>query len=141
MCREHKPLTDFNKRALSKDGLQTVCRECNRARSRKYYADNPVKHKKAVMDRNRKAKEKLRAIVIAAKNVPCLDCKRSYPSYVMDFDHVRGNKVADISLLVQKICTQKVLLEEIAKCEVVCANCHRERTFNRDGWNPDPDLA
>lgn len=62
-----------------------------------------------------------------AKNVPCADCGKSYPYYVMDFDHVRGTKVLRISAMQDR--KLEVLEEEIAKCDVVCANCHRERTY------------
>lgn len=63
------------------------------------------------------------------KSKPCLDCGVSYPYYVMDFDHVRGEKLFNLSEVVNGAQSKKVILEEIAKCEVVCANCHRIRTF------------
>jgi hypothetical protein len=49
----------------------------------------------------------------------------------MDFDHVRGEKVANVSVLVAGGASRRRVLAEIAKCEVVCANCHRERTHGR----------
>ena len=58
---------------------------------------------------------------------PCLDCGKEYPHYVMEFDHVHGVKLSDISNLT----TISKLRIEIPKCELVCANCHRERTFKR----------
>ena len=73
-----------------------------------------------------------RGITDAAKGVPCVDCGGKYPPYVMDFDHVRGIKVQGISEMIQKHCTLVDLHAEIAKCEVVCANCHRERTWGRE---------
>lgn len=71
-----------------------------------------------------------RAILAAAKALPCADCGKQYPPYVMDFDHVRGTKVEALALLAQHS-SEARLREEIAKCEVVCANCHRERTYQR----------
>lgn len=62
----------------------------------------------------------------AAKEKPCADCKRSYSHYVMDFDHVRGKKLFILSEA--KRFTRAQVVSEIAKCDVVCANCHRERT-------------
>lgn len=47
----------------------------------------------------------------------------------MDFDHVDGTKVANINIL-RNYSTQ-ALSEELAKCELVCSNCHRERTWQR----------
>jgi hypothetical protein len=63
----------------------------------------------------------------AKEGRPCFDCGVAYPNYVMDFDHVRGTKDRDVSA-----CTTLAMLKrEIAKCDLVCANCHRERTFRR----------
>jgi hypothetical protein len=76
-------------------------------------------------------RERLRLIVIAAKDCPCQDCGRSYPHYVMDFDHVRGEKLLNIGQASQKNLAPKRIIDEIAKCDVVCSNCHRERTHQR----------
>lgn len=70
------------------------------------------------------------AFVEEAKAGHCVDCGQSYPPYVMDFDHVRGEKVADVNHLRNRSSWQR-LAEEIAKCDLVCANCHRERTHQR----------
>jgi hypothetical protein len=64
------------------------------------------------------------------ENVPCVDCGVKYPYYVMDFDHLEDKKF-NISYLAAtgRIGTLKM---EIAKCEIVCANCHRKRTYERE---------
>ena len=61
---------------------------------------------------------------------PCMDCKISYPYYMMDFDHVRGTKQANVAELINTL-SKKRLDAEIAKCEIVCSNCHRIRTHVR----------
>jgi hypothetical protein len=61
---------------------------------------------------------------------PCVDCGINYPYYVMDFDHVRGQKHANVMELVSTL-SKKKIDEEIAKCEIVCSNCHRIRTHMR----------
>ena len=48
---------------------------------------------------------------------PCMDCKNSYPYYVMDFDHVRGRKHKNVAELIPTL-SKKKIDEEIAKCEV-----------------------
>lgn len=69
-----------------------------------------------------------RDFVIAYKTgKPCMDCDREFPPCAMDFDHVRGDKKKDVSSLT----TIKSITAEIAKCDLVCANCHRIRTFKR----------
>ena len=64
---------------------------------------------------------------------PCMDCKVSYPYYMMDFDHVRGTKHSNVAELINTL-SKKRLDEEIAKCEIVCSNCHRARTYIRKNW-------
>lgn len=72
-----------------------------------------------------------RAIVRAAKSRPCVDCGGAFPWYVMQFDHVRGTKLGDINRLVSMARNESVILAEIEKCEIVCANCHSARTYLR----------
>lgn len=52
----------------------------------------------------------------------------------MDFDHVHGAKLANISDM--KTGSLERLLREMRKCDVVCANCHRLRTLARR-WDSD----
>lgn len=63
-----------------------------------------------------------------AKNKPCTDCGVIYPYYVMQFDHL-GDKEFTISHGRWKSLDK--IKEEVAKCEVVCANCHFERSWQR----------
>ncbi len=48
----------------------------------------------------------------------------------MEFDHL-GDKIMDIARMTNSGCSVERLLAEVAKCELVCANCHRVRTWNR----------
>jgi hypothetical protein len=73
-----------------------------------------------------------REIMREAKSAPCADCGVRYPYYVMQFDHVpeRGPKLFNVGHI-GPTCSREKLLAEIAKCDVVCSNCHAERTFQR----------
>lgn len=75
-------------------------------------------------------RERYRNVVQTAKNKPCADCGINYGYWVMDFDHL-GNKEFTISGRGTFNYSVEKLLKEIAKCEVVCSNCHRTRTHNR----------
>lgn len=96
------------------------------AAQRKHYANN----KEYYANRNVERKAVIRDYIRAAKNVPCMDCGVIYPYYVMDFDH-RGDKEFDISLAVGRGMSLQRIQLEIDKCDVVCANCHRERTHRQ----------
>lgn len=61
----------------------------------------------------------------------CVDCGISYHSSVMEFDHITNDKSFNISEGVRNGLSLKRLEQEIAKCELVCANCHRLRHFLR----------
>ena len=59
----------------------------------------------------------------------CTDCGKFYPSYVMDFDHRNGKEK---KFLVSNLRTAswETLLKEVKKCDLVCSNCHRIRTYS-----------
>jgi hypothetical protein len=64
---------------------------------------------------------------------PCVDCGESDP-VVLEFDHVRGKKDGSISAMVSAGRPIAVIQAEIEKCDVRCANCHRETTVTQLGW-------
>lgn len=64
------------------------------------------------------------------KRKPCDDCGKRYPPYVMQFDH-RDPAQKKFNLSRSDGKSKAAVLEEIAKCDVVCANCHAERTFEQ----------
>lgn len=66
------------------------------------------------------------------KDVLCADCQKAYPPWVMDFDHT-GNKKFNIAKMTYQ--KPELIREEAAKCDIVCANCHRQRTHNRNNPN------
>jgi hypothetical protein len=59
----------------------------------------------------------------------CKDCGESNP-IVLDFDHLKDKKY-NVSRMIHDGFSWKAIKKEIEKCEVVCANCHRIRTYNR----------
>lgn len=87
---------------------------------------------KATSKRYRERRKAQRAqIVLKLKRKPCTDCGGAFHPIAMDFDHVRGEKHKEISVLVKNSAPIKTLMAELAKCELVCANCHRVRTWER----------
>ncbi|HEY6540341.1 MAG TPA: hypothetical protein VIZ18_05360, partial [Ktedonobacteraceae bacterium] len=63
---------------------------------------------------------------------PCVDCGET-DIRLLEFDHVRSHKAANISRLLTQGRNWSIIEAEIAKCEIRCANCHRKRTSERDG--------
>src|SRR3990167_3136841 len=97
---------------------------------KEYKRQHYLKYKKIQQPIAAERRKIVRDTINSHKNVPCTDCGKCYPSYVMDFDHVRGIKVKPVGSMLNQTRLDKVL-DEIAKCEVVCSNCHRERTHKR----------
>jgi hypothetical protein len=114
-------------------------REYNRAYQRIWYRKNRELHMQRVLRVTRRQRESARQYVDNAKSRPCMDCGVQYPPCAMDFDHVRGTKLADLAKLRLARGGCSKLVDEIAKCEVVCAVCHRLRTkLRREGGEVKP---
>lgn len=125
-CNEEKALTEFNRKG---ERYQAKCRECQKLWYKNYYDSNPVE-KTRLLAKHEKERAELRQFIIEAKAVPCADCGQQYPSYVMDFDHLR-DKSFNVGNAAGRGWSKIKLIAEIEKCEVVCSNCHRERTHQR----------
>ena len=90
-----------------------------------------LKNKTSVYERSSCTRSKRRQKIQTIKDVPCVDCGIKYHYCVMQFDHrPEFIKVAGINTLLTTS-TMEAVLNEIKKCDVVCANCHAMRTFKR----------
>lgn len=136
LCRGFYDRSSFNVRRASPDGLQNVCRECNRARAKRYYRENHDAHVRVVMAR--RAEARLVAIEAVGGYLlahPCVDCEEG-DVRLLDFDHREGcEKRADVMRLVQCGYSVARVMAEIAKCDVRCRNCHAKVTYERMGDN------
>lgn len=83
--------------------------------------------------RLKERRNKKRIYISESKHMkPCMDCGEPYPAWVMDFDHVLGAKKACLATMANgPQWSLQDVIQEIEKCELVCANCHRQRTWNR----------
>ena len=126
-CKEFKDYTEFTPRG---NGYRSECKACHRLACREHYNNN----KQYYFSRNKKRKAILRKIVMFYKDQPCVDCGVQYAPEVMQFDHLDNQnmmpKLANMNSLLN-LGSVRLIEEEIAKCEVVCANCHTMRTASR----------
>jgi hypothetical protein len=107
------------------------CVECVQAyRDKKERYRGTNRERERAQDRAQNLKR--RAFIDELKSAPCTDCGVTFPPECMDFDHIpeKGEKVAPVGHLFSSA-SQERLEAEIAKCELVCSNCHRIRTKNR----------
>ena len=74
----------------------------------------------------------LKAWMIQLKSNPCTDCKGIFPVCCMDFDHKKGTiKSYNLGSMFAHHYSRELIESELAKCELVCSNCHRIRTRDR----------
>lgn len=71
----------------------------------------------------------MRKVLDEIKDVPCMDCGIKYPPFVMDFDHRDPTQKVDGLARLVRSGSMRKMLAEVEKCDVVCSNCHRIRTF------------
>lgn len=126
-CNQTKPEDEF-----SWNGSKRRHSNCKKCRSSYYQQYGKTeKEKKRLAEKSRARKRGARLFVIEQKSNPCVDCGVQYPFYVMQFDHLGENKKFNVAWMVSHGYTQEAIQEEIDKCELVCANCHAERTYQR----------
>lgn len=121
-CLVSKDESQFDKKKRNSDGIRSDCKQCRKRERKENY--NPQTNQASKV----KLAEKNQAYIKAyLETHPCVDCGEARWQ-VLEFDHVRGTKESSISNMMwrHKLST---IVEEIAKCEVRCANCHRLKTY------------
>lgn len=138
-CKNEYELSNFWKDRTNKDGYACECIDCNRAKQRKWKIKNPNGSKRAtanwrknnpnkVKKHHQDASMKKRQFMNRVKQkYGCFFCKES-EICCLDFHHI-GNKDYDITH--KTSASYKIILDEMAKCIVVCCNCHRKIHFGK----------
>jgi hypothetical protein len=137
-CKTSKDAACFAKARNLPRGLKSWCKECNNRASRERHTLDPKRYpanERAYRLRRRdKIKEMRQVRVDAAKAVVdavrasgCSRCPETNPD-CLDFHHVRGQKVDNVCHMVSSGCPISTLTAEVAKCDILCANCHRKET-------------
>lgn len=133
-CSKCKLTTDtnsFNFRSKERNRYQSVCKKCQHSGPYSHYKNNKASYIKRAKDR--KHQNRL-SLVTYLRDKSCVDCKES-DIRVLDFDHkTSSTKISTISLMVARGNAWEKILEEISKCEIRCANCHRIKTSKQFGW-------
>ena len=118
--------------------MQSHCRLCQRRvvdeRKEAIKADPVLRelNRKSSLKSLRERQNRLHDIVIELKSKPCMDCGGVFHPCAMDFDHREGEEKTDcVARLIAQCRPIEDILAEIEKCDLVCANCHRIRTYKR----------
>lgn len=113
-CGETKALSEFSKSART--GHAYICKTCDREKCKQFRAAT---------------REKWKAFMKEAANDECSECGYGESSWALELHHVDPSlKSFTVSGFITKYgftaANQELVREEIKKCVVLCANCHRE---------------
>lgn len=121
-----KPKSEFNKHNGRKDGLCVRCRTCQQNKAREYYRKNKKTRDKAKQNAKERAAKLRKQYDEYKSTLKCKLCEEDHPA-TLDFHHrdssAKEKEVADARV---HCWSWKRILKEIAKCDVLCANCHRK---------------
>lgn len=106
-------------------------RRYNRAYQRRHYQKNKKYYVEKAKRSNRNQRKWAKEYINRVKRTfGCVDCGVNNP-IILEFDHVKGEKFNNIADMVNQSYGLKTIKDEIRKCEVRCANCHRIKTHER----------
>lgn len=114
------------------ENIKTLLRKIMYVRPvRQLVLENKDKIIKRSADRRNKSNisTKNRLFVLECLSAGCVDCGEK-DILTLDFDHIK-DKCSEISTLISRCVSFKKLKDEISKCEVRCANCHRRKTYQQ----------
>lgn len=136
MTRHKEEIIRLNKEGKSYRQIQKIL-GCSKG-TISYHLGMGQKEKS--LERQRMIRTKVSAFIQEYKQRRgCIDCKENYPYWVLEFDHLE-NKSFTISNYRNHTVDIDLIKKEIEKCEVVCANCHKNRTFLRQLKNANGSL-
>lgn len=115
-------MAEFPVVGSSSTGFGSWCKECKS----KYQQNYDYKEKN-----NKRRSDRIKWFRSIKADKPCTDCGLIYEPACMDYDHVRGEKIAHVSRMVLDNTPKSKILKEIDKCELICLLCHNRRTQKR----------
>jgi hypothetical protein len=139
-CNKDLPIEQFQRNRSKKDGYQDLCKPHKKEQQHDWYVAHAEEHKERVRTSNKQyRKTTIQLLVKYFEKHPCVDCGETDP-VVLEFDHCRGKKTKEVSKLLYNH-SWELVLKEIEKCDVRCANCHRRKTAKDFNWGKLASVA
>jgi len=132
-CENEKEITNFSFKDKKNNRRSTICNECQKEYKNKWYHSS-IENKERFKNTRIETKKKLKINMLNfLKGKKCVDCGED-DIVTFDFDH-RDSKTKSysISKMISDAFSWKKILEEIKKCDIRCANCHRKKTAKQFG--------
>ena len=132
-CKKEQPISEFHWRNKAQQILHSQCKTCEKERDKLHYQESK-KRRQAVRLNAAFQKDGNLNLVDQIKSKGCKKCGDTR-LYVLDFHHRDPNQKTDTISHMIKSSNQENLLKELSKCDVLCANCHREFHFLQTNAN------
>jgi len=126
-CKEVKLTSQFNKNKTKKDGFQYYCKTCQAAGTKKHYEATKSVYIQNAAKRKIEMKDWFENLKSGLK---CKNCPENHPACLQFHHRDPSQKDLAISSAMQSGWGKKRILEEIDKCDVLCANCHFKHHYN-----------
>ena len=121
-CKEEKSFTEFHKHSKSADGHVPRCKQCSKHANRDWFNRN---RQQVLSKRRQRIQQLLEESNELKAQSGCVCCVEKEPA-CLDWHHINpSTKDHNISYLIENI-RRDLMLVEIEKCVVLCANCHRK---------------
>jgi len=139
-CELEQDIKSFAFKNKTKGTRKPKCKECDKLERKLYYETNKIWIIADNITRNKETKIRNGQYVWDyLKLHPCIDCSETNP-IVLEFDHRdNSDKLGNISSFLNCF-SLETIKNEIDKCDVRCANCHRKRTAIQFNWYANIDL-
>ena len=124
-CKQKKDTSFFRPNKSRKDGLQPCCIDCDKEYQRQWYQSNKEKIKAKSLVSNKVNRERVQEILLRElEGKKCEHCGEG-DILVLEFDHLRDKQFTIGNTQWE---SEDKIIEEVGKCQVLCANCHRRKT-------------
>ena len=122
-CKKEKDIEEFAWRNKSKNIRSSECKVCHKQFRKDHYETNKVSEKKRIYDRRRELAMWFNEY---KKTLKCECCQENHPSCI-EFHHTNPKeKEINVSECTSDGWSKERIMKEVAKCRVLCANCHRK---------------
>ena len=131
-CSTFKNESDFRPNKRRKSGLQPYCEICDKNFQKEWYRNNRERTKaKSIFNNTKNRNRNLQYVLNYFMEHPCAVCGET-DLRVLEFDHIKPGKIKSVAKLMSG--SLLIIINEIKKCQVLCANCHRKKTSDDFKW-------
>lgn len=121
-CKKEQGIENFHVRSYVKGTHQSYCKKCRKSRD----ALDWLKNKNSRKEKRRQSRKRVRAEFKAYKDSLCCALCSESSTECLDFHHKDPKEKEYLVSYLSNNGSKEKLFEEIAKCVVLCANCHRK---------------